>query len=118
MTSGLWHKKPSAQGEGVKPPASQDNFKKCWTVGAHMIKQFDEQESEEESEEDSDKDAKPAKCCPTVLSQMIGKGINALGSKTNIDELSRTEMSNAVDVSCEIVMTHDISAASSLEEDP
>ncbi|KAI9571225.1 nucleotide-diphospho-sugar transferase [Boletus coccyginus] len=27
-----WHKKPSAQGDGVKPPASQENFKKCWTV--------------------------------------------------------------------------------------
>lgn len=48
-----WHKKPSSQGDGVKPPASQENFKKCWTVGAHMIKQFDEQESEE-SEDDED----------------------------------------------------------------
>lgn len=51
-----WHKKPSAQGQGAKPPGSQDNFKKCWSVGAHMIKQFDEQESEEESEDDSEED--------------------------------------------------------------
>ncbi|KAG8217822.1 hypothetical protein J3R82DRAFT_5987 [Butyriboletus roseoflavus] len=49
-----WHKKPSAQGEGVKPLASQENFKKCWTVGAHMIKQFDEQESEESEEDEED----------------------------------------------------------------
>ncbi|KAN0076973.1 Nucleotide-diphospho-sugar transferase [Tylopilus felleus] len=57
-----WHKKPSAQGEGVKPPATQENFKKCWIVGAHMIKQFDEQESEEESEEDDEeKNVKPSK---------------------------------------------------------
>ncbi|KAF8447592.1 nucleotide-diphospho-sugar transferase [Boletus edulis BED1] len=51
-----WHKKPSAQGDGVKPLASQENFQKCWTIGAHMIKQFDEQESEEESEEDEDEE--------------------------------------------------------------
>lgn len=49
-----WHKKPCARGEGVKPPASGENFKKCWSVGAHMIKQFDEQESEDEDEEDED----------------------------------------------------------------
>ena len=57
-----WHKKPSAQGVGVKPPASQENFKKCWTVGAHMIKQFDEQESEDESEEE--KSVKPTASGP------------------------------------------------------
>lgn len=55
-----WHKKPSAQGEGVKPPASEENLRKCWNVGAHMIKQFDEQESEEGSE-DEDKDSAPAR---------------------------------------------------------
>ena len=49
-----WHKKPCARGEGVKPPASGEKFKKCWSVGAHMIKQFDEQESEDEDEEDED----------------------------------------------------------------
>lgn len=60
-----WYKKPSAQGEGVKPPASQENFKKCWTVGAHMIKQFDEQESEEEDEdEEGDDDVKPGTLVP------------------------------------------------------
>ncbi|KAH0827077.1 hypothetical protein J3R83DRAFT_4762 [Lanmaoa asiatica] len=51
-----WHEKPGAQGEGVTP-ASQENFKKCWTVGAHMIKQFDEQESEEESDDDEEEDS-------------------------------------------------------------
>ncbi|KAF8557250.1 nucleotide-diphospho-sugar transferase [Imleria badia] len=56
-----WHKKPSAEGEGVKPPASQENFKKCWVVGAHMIKQFDEQESEEESGEDEAEDSEGEK---------------------------------------------------------
>ncbi|KIJ68987.1 hypothetical protein HYDPIDRAFT_36093 [Hydnomerulius pinastri MD-312] len=51
-----WHKRPEAQGEGVKSPTLQENFKKCWAVGAHMIKQFDEQESDEESEEESEED--------------------------------------------------------------
>jgi len=60
-----WHKKPSAQGEGAKPPASRENLKKCWTVGAHMIKQFDEQESEESDEDEEDSNhVKPATSAP------------------------------------------------------
>ncbi|KAG6878693.1 hypothetical protein C0993_011508 [Termitomyces sp. T159_Od127] len=52
-----WHRLPTAQGEGVK--ANDDvleNLKKCWNIGAHMIKQFDEQESDEDSDEDADEE--------------------------------------------------------------
>ncbi|OAX43545.1 nucleotide-diphospho-sugar transferase [Rhizopogon vinicolor AM-OR11-026] len=52
-----WHAKPESQGEGVKPTSLQENYKKCWVTGAHMIKQFDEQDSDEESEEESEADA-------------------------------------------------------------
>lgn len=51
-----WHAKPQSQGQGVKPTSLQENYKKCWVTGAHMIKQFDEQDSNEESEEDADDD--------------------------------------------------------------
>ncbi|KAG2755999.1 nucleotide-diphospho-sugar transferase [Suillus brevipes Sb2] len=49
-----WHGNPKAQGQDVKPASLQENYNKCWVTGAHMIKQFDEQDSDEESEEDSD----------------------------------------------------------------
>ncbi|KAG1827058.1 nucleotide-diphospho-sugar transferase [Suillus subaureus] len=49
-----WHGNSKSQGQGVKPTSLQDNYNKCWVTGAHMIKQFDEQDSDEESEEDSD----------------------------------------------------------------
>lgn len=49
-----WHGNPKSQGQDVKPASLQDNYNKCWVTGAHMIKQFDEQDSDEESEEDSD----------------------------------------------------------------
>lgn len=52
-----WHRLPVARGEGVK--ATDDvleNLRKCWTIGAHMIKQFDEQDSDEDSDEDEDED--------------------------------------------------------------
>jgi translation initiation factor eIF-2B subunit epsilon len=49
-----WHGNSKSQGQGVKPTSLQENYNKCWVTGAHMIKQFDEQDSDEESEEDSD----------------------------------------------------------------
>ncbi|KAG2367497.1 nucleotide-diphospho-sugar transferase [Suillus spraguei] len=49
-----WHGKSKSQGQDVKPTSLRDNYNKCWVTGAHMIKQFDEQDSDEESEEDSD----------------------------------------------------------------
>ncbi|KAG1803652.1 nucleotide-diphospho-sugar transferase [Suillus plorans] len=49
-----WHGMSKSQGQGVKPATLQDCYNKCWVTGAHMIKQFDEQDSDEESEEDSD----------------------------------------------------------------
>lgn len=47
-----WHKKPTSRGDDQKSTVLQESFKKCWNVGAHMIKQFDEQESEESEEEE------------------------------------------------------------------
>lgn len=49
-----WHGRSKSQGQDVKPASLQDCYNKCWVTGAHMIKQFDEQDSDEESEEDSD----------------------------------------------------------------
>jgi len=49
-----WHGNSKSQGQGIKPTSLQDSYNKCWVTGAHMIKQFDEQDSDEESEEDSD----------------------------------------------------------------
>ncbi|KIM62417.1 hypothetical protein SCLCIDRAFT_119402 [Scleroderma citrinum Foug A] len=46
-----WHRKSTSRGDDQKTTGLQENFKKCWNVGAHMIKQFDEQESEESEEE-------------------------------------------------------------------
>ncbi|EGN95405.1 hypothetical protein SERLA73DRAFT_186375 [Serpula lacrymans var. lacrymans S7.3] len=51
-----WHSSPSSQGEGIKSAATRENYLKCWTTGAHMIQQFDEQESDEESEGSSSKE--------------------------------------------------------------
>lgn len=49
-----WHGNSKSQGQGIKPTSLQDSYNRCWVTGAHMIKQFDEQDSDEESEEDSD----------------------------------------------------------------
>jgi translation initiation factor eIF-2B subunit epsilon len=45
-----WHAQASSKGVSLKPGAYLDNIKKCWSVGARMIQQFDEQQSEEDSE--------------------------------------------------------------------
>ncbi|KAF8078040.1 nucleotide-diphospho-sugar transferase [Lyophyllum atratum] len=38
-----WHKLPASKGDGViGNPDEFENLKKCWSIGAHMIKQFDE----------------------------------------------------------------------------
>jgi len=50
-----WHSQPASRGDDVDA-GLKDNFKKCWTVGAHMIKQFDEQESEESDEDEDEED--------------------------------------------------------------
>ncbi|KAF9456787.1 nucleotide-diphospho-sugar transferase [Collybia nuda] len=57
-----WYALSTSRGEGNKPLAESENIKKCWSIVAHMIKQFDEQESDDESEEDglSPIDDKPA----------------------------------------------------------
>ncbi|KAG1782724.1 nucleotide-diphospho-sugar transferase [Suillus placidus] len=51
-----WHGNPKSQGQNVKSTSLQDSYNKCWVTGAHMIKQFDEQDSDEESEEESEEE--------------------------------------------------------------
>ena len=42
-----WHILPSTtSGEG-REGVERDNFVKCWTIGTHMIQQFDDQDSSE-----------------------------------------------------------------------
>ena len=45
-----WHAQPSSKGEGHKA-GKLENMKRCWTIGARMIEQFDEQESDDDSSE-------------------------------------------------------------------
>ncbi|KAJ3561900.1 hypothetical protein NP233_g9905 [Leucocoprinus birnbaumii] len=47
-----WHSLPASKGEGRKPSPEADSLKKCWVIGSHMIKQFDEQESEDDNSEE------------------------------------------------------------------
>lgn len=47
-----WHALPASKGIGLESGTHADNIKKCWQVGAHMITQFDEQDSD--SDEDSE----------------------------------------------------------------
>ncbi|KAJ8597977.1 nucleotide-diphospho-sugar transferase [Rhizopogon salebrosus TDB-379] len=52
-----WHIKPQSQGQDIKSTSLQEHYKKCWVTGAHMIKQFDEQDSDEESDEEADSES-------------------------------------------------------------
>lgn len=56
-----WHKLPIAQGEERKPGPETENFQKCLTIGAHMIRQFDEQESDSAEDESEDEVPVPSK---------------------------------------------------------
>jgi len=47
-----WHAKPESQGQSVKSTSLQENYKRCWIIGAHMIRQFDA--SDDETEDDAD----------------------------------------------------------------
>ena len=64
-----WHKLPIARGEGRKPGPETENLQKCLTIGAHMIRQFDEQESDSEEEESEDEVLKPAKPNPVKVEE-------------------------------------------------
>ncbi|KXN85472.1 putative translation initiation factor eIF-2B subunit epsilon [Leucoagaricus sp. SymC.cos] len=46
-----WHDLLASKGDERKPSPETDNFKKCWLIGSHMIKQFDDQGSEEEDDD-------------------------------------------------------------------
>ncbi|EIW85031.1 nucleotide-diphospho-sugar transferase [Coniophora puteana RWD-64-598 SS2] len=50
-----WYSQRASRGDDVDA-GLKENFKKCWTVGAHMIKQFDEQESEESDGDEDEED--------------------------------------------------------------
>lgn len=53
-----WHARPTSNGEGRKPSPETENLKKCWMIGSHMIKQFDDQESEEDNNTGSEEEDK------------------------------------------------------------
>jgi len=60
-----WHSLSESKGEGRKPGVETDNFVKCWTIGSHMIDQFDAQGSDsEESSEDEEEDHKKGSTVP------------------------------------------------------
>jgi translation initiation factor eIF-2B subunit epsilon len=45
-----WHALPASKGVGLEPGTITENIKKCWSVGARMIVQFNEQDSDEDSD--------------------------------------------------------------------
>ncbi len=49
-----WHARPASKGEGWKPSPETEGIMKCWLIGSHMIKQFDEQESDEDDDTGSE----------------------------------------------------------------
>jgi translation initiation factor eIF-2B subunit epsilon len=85
-----WHAKPQSQGQGVKPTSLQENYKKCWVTGAHMIKQFDEQDSDEESEEDTDDASEPGTNDPSVQKVFSSESANS-SSKEDSSEAASDE---------------------------
>ena len=46
-----WHILPSTSGGDGREGIERDNFRKCWTIGTHMIQQFDDQDSSESDNE-------------------------------------------------------------------
>lgn len=56
-----WHALPVSKGEDRKPGPDTENFKKCWLIGSHMIKQFDDQDTDEDSEESESEETPGAK---------------------------------------------------------
>ena len=55
-----WHILPSTNGGDGREGVERDNFRKCWTIGAHMIQQFDDQDSSESDDEVEKPTAAPA----------------------------------------------------------
>ena len=55
-----WHILPSTSGGHGREGDERDNFRKCWTIGAHMIQQFDDQDSSESDDEVEKPTAAPA----------------------------------------------------------
>ncbi len=49
-----WHSLSESKGDDRKSSLETENFKKCWVIGSHMIKQFDAQDSESEDETDEE----------------------------------------------------------------
>ncbi|KAG1756540.1 nucleotide-diphospho-sugar transferase [Suillus paluster] len=90
-----WHANSKSQGQCVKPASLQDNYKKCWVTGAHMIKQFDEQDSDEESEEDADDDSESREGNPAVQNA-VTQELSSIGA-TSSEEDSSVEASNEED---------------------
>ncbi|KAL4068016.1 nucleotide-diphospho-sugar transferase [Scleroderma yunnanense] len=83
-----WHEKPASRGDNQMSTTLQENFKKCWNVGAHMIKQFDEQESEESQEEEPSNQDRPG---PTSKPSVPQKGATIEESSDDEDDESGEE---------------------------
>ena len=59
-----WHILPNTSGGGGREGVERDNFRKCWTIGTHMIQQFDDQDS---SESDNEVDKPTPVTAPAVI---------------------------------------------------
>jgi len=82
-----WHSLPASKGENRKPGTDTENFKKCWVIGAHMIKQFDDQESDDNGEDsDSEED-----------SEAMGPGSNPRAERSKVEETKDDANSDPLD---------------------
>jgi translation initiation factor eIF-2B subunit epsilon len=88
-----WHVKPQSQGQDVKSTSLQENYKKCWVTGAHMIKQFDEQDSDEESDEEADSESETV---DRAVEPPVPKVLSSQGVESS-EEDSSEETSNEDD---------------------
>ncbi|KAH7889309.1 nucleotide-diphospho-sugar transferase [Phlebopus sp. FC_14] len=111
----IWHKKAESQGAGVKSATLQENFKKCWSVGALMIKQFDEQESDEDSEDESGEESEEEAGKPASSHQPVNSEAGSGGGPSSEDE-SGDQSSSGSDDSSGSGERESASASSSEEE--
>lgn len=84
-----WHILPASKGEGRKPGPETESFKKCWLIGSHMIKQFDEQDSDEGSEESESEEEKEVSMLRRAESE--GESGEENGDHVNIANESEEE---------------------------
>ena len=64
-----WHILPSTSDDDGREGVERDNFRKCWTIGTHMIQQFDDQDS---GESDSEVEKPTPVTAPAVIATKGG----------------------------------------------